>query len=241
MAFRKITNEDRNYMAKRTNAPQFTSFKGTFKFPKLNEPDTKFDQAGVYSVKLIGNAEDPSVQALIAKLKPMHEAAQARAKALVKKGKALSVNPLYNEVFDETTEEPTGEIEFNFKMSASGTYKTGPKAGQTWTRKPGLFDAKGNALKNAPSIWGGTVGKVSFEVGVDRESGEPGYFVPGTGACGLSLRLLAVQIIDLVSGGQRTAAGYGFGEEEGYAASDDTTDESEGAAGAAASSDDADF
>ena len=227
-------------MAKRTSAPQFTSFKGTFKYPKLNEPDTKFKAEGEYSVKLIGNSSDATVQALIAKLRPMHEAAVARGKAMIKKGKSLSVNPLYNEVFDETTEEPTGEIEFTFKMGASGTYKNGPKAGQTWTRKPGLFDAKGNAMSNAPSIWGGTVGKVSFEVGVDRESGEPGYFVPGTGTAGLSLRLLAVQVIDLVSGGQRTAAGYGFGEEEGYTASDDTTEESEGAA-ASSDSDDADF
>jgi ssDNA-binding protein len=226
-------------MAKRTSAPQFTSFKGTFKYPKLNEPDTKFKAEGEYSVKLIGNESDPAVQALMGKLVPMHQAAVNRGKALIKKGKSLSVNPLFNVVYDETTEEPTGEVEFTFKMAASGTYKNGPKAGQKWTRKPGLFDAKGNAMANAPSIWGGTVGKVSFEVGVDRESGEPGYFVPGTGTAGLSLRLLAVQVIDLVSGGQRTAAGYGFGEEDGYTASDDTSEEStEGAAGDA---DDADF
>jgi len=229
-------------MAKRTSAPQFTSFKGTFKYPKLNEPDTKFKAEGEYSVKLIGNENDPAVQALMAKLVPMHEAAVARGKALIKKGKSLSVNPLFTQVYDETTEEPTGEVEFVFKMGASGTYKNGPKAGQTWTRKPGLFDAKGNAMVKAPSIWGGTVGKVSFEVGVDRESGEPGYFIPGTGTAGLSLRLLAVQVIDLVSGGQRTAAGYGFGEEDGYSASDDTNEDSGGVAmGPAEGSDDADF
>jgi hypothetical protein len=210
---------------KRASAPQFTSFKGTFKYPKLNEPATKFKAEGEYSVKLVGNAQDATVQALIAQLRPLHEAAVARGKSLIKKGKALTVNPLYSEVFDETTEEPTGEIEFTFKMAAQGVYKNGPKAGQTWTRKPGIFDAKGSAMIKAPSIWGGTVGKVSFEVGMDRESGEPGYFVPGTGACGLSLRLLAVQIIDLVSGGQRTAAAHGFGEEDGYSASDDATEE----------------
>lgn len=227
--------------AKRTSAPNFTSFKGTFKYPRLNEPDTKFKAEGEYSVKLIGAESDPAVQALIAKLKPLHEAAVARAKTMIKKGKALTVNALYNIVYDETTEEPTGEIEFTFKMAASGEYKNGPKAGQKWSRKPGLFDAKGNALnpKLVPSIWGGTVGKVSFEVGVDRESGEPGYFVPGTGAVGLSLRLLAVQVIDLVSGGQRTAAGYGFGSEDGYTA-DGETEEGEATAGAMADAD-ADF
>ena len=203
-------------MAKRTSAPQFTSFKGTFKYPKLNEPDTKFKAEGEYSVKLIGNESDPAVQALMGKLVPLHEAAVARGKALIKRGKNLTVNPLYNVVYDETTEEPTGEVEFTFKMPAKVTFKTGPKAGKTEEREPGLFDAKGNKMVKAPSIWGGTVGKVSFEVGVDRESGEPGYFIPGTGTAGLSLRLLAVQVIDLVSGGQRTAAAYGFGEEDGF-------------------------
>jgi Single-stranded DNA-binding protein, Bacteriophage T7 len=219
---------------KRVTAPNFTSFKGTFKYPRLNEPDTKFKAEGEYSVKLIGRLDDPAVHAFVQKLMPLHEAAVKRAEGLIKKGKKLTVNPLFNTVFDETTEEDTGEIEFTFKMAASGEYKNGPKAGQKWSRKPGLFDAKGNAMVKAPSIWGGTVGKVSFEVGVDRESGEPGYFVPGTGACGLSLRLLAVQIIDLVSGGQRTAAAYGFGEEEGYSASDDTTEEGEATADAMA-------
>lgn len=203
-------------MAKRTNAPQFTSFKGTFKYPKLNEPDTKFKAQGEYAVRLIGNKSDPAVEALIAKLTPMHEGAVVRGKALIKKGKSLTINPLYSEVYDEATEEPTGEVEFKFSMQASGEYKSGPKAGQKWTRHPGIFDAKGNAMVNAPAIWGGTVGKVSFEVGIDRETGEPGYFIPGTGAVGLSLRLLAVQVIDLVSGGQRTASAFGFGEEDGY-------------------------
>ena len=203
-------------MAKRTSAPQFTSFRGVFKFPKLNSPDTKFKADGEYSVKLIGNESDPAVQALVGKLTPLHEAAIARGKALTKKGKTLSVNPLFTQVYDETTEEPTGEVEFKFTMAASGTFKNGPKAGQAWSRSPSIYDAKGNALTKPPAIWGGTVGKVSFEVGVDRESGEPGYFIPGTSTAGLSLRLLAVQVIDLVSGGQRTASAYGFGEEDGY-------------------------
>jgi len=85
---------------KRVTAPTFTSFKGTFKYPKLNEPDTKFKAEGEYSVKLVGSAQDATVQALIAKLRPLHEAAAARGKALIKKGKALTVNPLYSEVFD---------------------------------------------------------------------------------------------------------------------------------------------
>src|SRR5699024_3019131 len=88
--------------------------------------------------------------------------------------------------------------------------KKGPRKGRRWNRKPQFFDAKGKPMLKVPDIWGGTVGKVSFSFVTD------GYFIPGTGACGISLQLEAVQIIDLVSAGQRSADDYGFGEEEGY-------------------------
>lgn len=248
---------------KRKPSPKFISFKGTAKFPKLNEPDTKFKREGEYAVKLIGKLSDPAVAALIAKLKPLHEAAVAQAetefaKLPIKSRKALeaknikspAVNPFYSETYDEETEEPTGEVEFKFSVPASGEIKTGKYAGSTFVRRPGLFDAKGKELvkpvefkileenqrketfakRAGPAIWGGSVIKVSFEVPLSPEE-TPGYFVPATGACGISLRMLAVQVIELVSGGARNAAGYGFGEEEGYeggADSDaDDSDESE--------------
>lgn len=246
---------------KRKPNPKFMSFKGTAKFPKLNEPDTKFKADGEYSVKLIGRLSDPSVQALIEKLKPLHDAAIAQAetefaklpiksrKNLEAKGvKSPSINPFYGEIYDETTEEATGEVEFKFVTPASSEIKSGKNAGRVWVKRPGLFDAKGRVLvqpiefkmlddgerkesfgkKAGPAIWGGSVIKVSFEVPLGPEDA-PGYFVPATGACGISLRMLAVQVIELVSGGARNAAGYGFGEEEGYAydgeASDDDSDE----------------
>ena len=208
---------------RRPKAPTFTSFKGTFKFPKLNKPDTKFKADGEYSVKLIGNAMAGDVLALIAKLEPLHQQAVMQAEAEFAKLPAVArkklgkvtINPLYTELLDETTEEPTGDIEFKFARAASGTYKTGPKTGQKWIASIGLFDAEGAKMEKAPDIWGGTVGRVSFEVGLN-DAGTPGYFVSGIGAAGLSLRLQAVQIIDLVSGGQRTAAAYGFEKEDGY-------------------------
>ena len=235
---------------RRPKAPTFTSFRGTFKYPKLNKPDTKFKADGEYSVKLIGNATAGDVLALIAKLEPLHRQAVMQADAEFaklpavtrKKLGGVTFNPLYTELLDETTEEPTGDIEFKFARAASGTYKEGPKTGQKWTSTVGIFDAKGAPMPKAPDIWGGTVGKVSFEVGLNK-AGTPGYFIPGTGAAGLSLRLQAVQIIDLVSGGQRTAAGYGFGEEDGYAydPQDDAVDGAAEKTAEVAAGDDGDF
>jgi hypothetical protein len=192
--------------------PKFTTPKGVFKFPRLNEPDTKFNKNGEYSVKLIVPMAE--AKALADKLAPAFDAAklegETRFKELPvasrKKLGELTVNPLFTEVFDEETEEPTGEVTFNFKMTASGVSK---KTNKPWSRKPAIFDATGKPMVNAPSIWGGTVGKVSFEV--------VPYWNAAAGACGLSLRLQAVQVIDLVSGGGRSAGEYGFGEEEGYA------------------------
>ena len=217
--------------AKRKAYPKFVTPKGAFKFPKLNEPDfgskdyPKPD--GEYSLKLIMQADDPATKAFIAKLQPAYEEATAEADRAFKDLKVetrkklgkVTMNGLFTTIYDQETEQPTGEIEFKFAMKASGELKKGPKAGQRWNRAPDIFDAKGLPLKKAPSIWGGTIGKVSFEASP--------YFIPGTGAGGLKLNLMGVQIIDLVSGGQRTAASHGFGEEEGFTGSsvEDTADE----------------
>src|SRR5207247_3604884 len=105
-----------------------------------------------------------------------------------------SVTPPYTAIHEEETHEPTGQIEIKVAMQASGTYKSGPKQGKKWKRSPGIFDAKGNEMKPAPSIWGGTIGRVAFEVGLNKE-GLPGYFIPATGAAGLTLRLQAARIL----------------------------------------------
>ncbi len=205
----------------------YVSFKGAFRFPKLSEPDYGTDDYpkpdGEYSVQLLGRPEDPAVKAELAKLEPLHKQAIAQAKEALKEMKAeskaklkkkngeglLQINDLFSEVFDKDTDEPTGEIAFKFGMKASGEYKKGPKMGKRWNRKPGLFDAKGQPMKNPPEIWSGSVGRISYEA-------RP-YFVEGTGAVGVKLSLEAARILELVSKGERSASAYGFdAEEEGY-------------------------
>jgi hypothetical protein len=215
---------------KRKKAPQFTSPKGPFRFPKLSEPDygnTDYPKPdGEFSVQLILDLADPETQAFIAKLQPLYDEALAEAaeafkklkvdsrKALEKKGiKAPVENALYTEMYDKETEEPTGEIFFKFAMPMSGEFKTGPKAGERWgPRKPTIVDAKGTIMKKVPEIWGGTKGKVAFETNP--------YFIPGTAAAGLKLKLVGAQILELVAAGGRTAASMGFGVEDGYSHDD---------------------
>ena len=199
-----------------------TTPRGVFKFPNLVTPDfgTKdFPKpAGEWNVRLILEADE--AQALIKKLRPEFDKAKMKAEeefaklpiATRKKLKEVTFNDFYTEVYDKDTEEPTGQYEFRFKSTASGVTKDKKK----WERKVALFDAKGVPIKKIAAIWGGTVGKVSF-------TASP-YFIPGTGAAGLILRLEAAQIIELSAGGSRNASEYGFGEEEGY----DSTEESAG-------------
>jgi hypothetical protein len=210
---------------KRKSYPKYTSPRGTFRYPKLTEPDfgnEKFPKPdGEYKVDLILSSEE--AKPLIEKLQPLHDEAMRDAqvefdklpvktrKEFEKKGVTGPVaNSFYSEIYDEETEEPTGDVYFRFKMKASGKSK---KTGKVWKRKPVVFDAKGKPMVNPPEIWGGTIGKVSFEA--------VPYFISGTAAAGVRLSLSAAQVIELRSGGGGNAESYGFGEEEGYEYSDE--------------------
>jgi len=199
--------------------PTVTTPTGAFRYPKLTEIDygTKEypSKDGNYNVRLVLTAEEAAP--LIAELTPLYEQAivegkeqfaalkiDTRKKLEKKNGKeGIDVNPLYTELFDEETEQPTGNLEFKFKMKAGGEKRKGGR----WSRKPGIFDAKGAPFPRGVDIWGGSTGKVAFEP-------RP-YFIPASGAVGLGLGLEAVQIISLVGPGMKSADSYGFAEEEG--------------------------
>lgn len=206
---------------KRKKLPSFVTPAGIFRFPKLSEPDYGTKEYpkpdGEYSVQLIMKAADPKVKAFLASLQPLYDAAMAKAEYAFdelraesrKKLKQVHPNPAYTEILDKETEKPTGEIYIKAAMRASGTIKAdSPRKGQKWERKPVLFDAKGNRMKNVPAIWGGTEGKLSVEVS--------DYFIAGTAAAGIKLNLNGVQILDLVTAGERSASSLGFSAEDGY-------------------------
>jgi hypothetical protein len=212
-----------------------TSPKGTFVFPKLNEPDYGSRDYpvpnGQYVVRLRVLKSDPKVQAFIAKLEgvlaKVEQTARAKfAELKVKTRKELQekngesgikANKLFSEIYDEETEEPTGEIEFKFQMPAKVITKPRDgKPSRTLTFKPIIVDARGLPIPDSklPPIWGGTEGIVSFEYQED------GYFVEGSGMYGVKLRLLGTQILTLRSGGERNAASLGFTQQEGLSADD---------------------
>ena len=195
-----------------TPAPKAVTPKGTFIWPKLNEPDTKYNADGVYEVKLAFD-EGTDLSALKAKVQKqidkkyddMVEQLTADGKGgMAKKLTKRDIDDHFKAEEDEATGEETGRVIIKAKMKASGVSK---KTGKRWQRSPDIIDAKGNKIKNPPSIGGGTEGKLCVELAP--------YYAPNDKVIGVSFRLEAAQIIKLVSFGERSASDYGFGEEDG--------------------------
>lgn len=203
--------------------------KGTFVFPKLNKPDAYKDGDPKWSVKLRLSVEDSAaliekIEAALADYWPIAQAEQQAkidaAKTGPEKAKQKKIlqdmaeaDKSYKPVYDDDGEE-TGEYEFNFKMPTEFKSK---KDGKVIKIKPDIFDAGNKLLKNPPEIWGGTTGHVA---------GELRPFFTNVGV-GISLRLKAVQLIELVSsgGGEKSASSYGFGAQEGGYTGDDSEPE----------------
>jgi len=194
--------------------------RGVFRHPVLNKPDYGNEASpkpyGVYKVELI--LSEAQAVPLLKTLEPIHAQAVEEGKAALKELKAearkklkeVTAQDLFSIEYDKETEEPTGNFIFSFKMQASGLSGQNGMT-STWKRSPDIFDAKGKLLTGKlPEICDGTEGIVAFKA--------LPYFMSGLGMAGLVLLLEAVQIIKLRSGDQRSAADYGFVEEDGWSA-----------------------
>lgn len=193
-------------------------------WPKLNAPDTKFKAGGEFKVGLRLSAEQaqPLIDKFEAELAYYFDSEKAelmqgdgKSKAKAKALKLATDKPYKMEVDDEGDE--TGNIVFNFKMP-----NRIPREGKAdIVLFPDFFDAGGKSLKNPPEVWGGSKLRIS---------GQLRPFNMALTGVGLSLRLQAVQIIELTTKGSRDATGYGFGAEEGYEGNEMPTDDSSTAA-----------
>jgi hypothetical protein len=202
--------------------------RGTAVFPKLNTPDTKFDAAGVYETKL--RLSPDSDDAVIGKqsvtqaelfeaLEAMRDKFLAEKKAELAaskdpkakaKAKTISAKDIGEPGLDDDGNEDGTRI-IKVKMKASGTSAKGP-----WTRQPKLFDAKNKTIDiKGPAIYGGSILKCAAKA--------VPYYMAQENSVGVSLYLEAVQVLDLVSGGGRSASAYGFGTEDGYVSETPTT------------------
>lgn len=215
--------------ADKKKVERFTA-RGIAVWPRLEVPDTKFDKDGVYQVRLA--LEGKAAKALAKQVDEwMDSALEAAKEANPKKAsKMVLSDPPYKPelVRDEDgdeTEEETGRTLFNFKLKAKGTKKDGTE----FTRKPVIFDASLKPMLNS-KIGGGSELVVSYTT-YFFDMAVPGG--KGAIACGVSLQLVGVQVLQYVEySGAPDAAGLGFTSEEGFsqdgeAEDDDDEDEDE--------------
>jgi len=164
------------------NYEVFVSPVGELVYPWVSKPDVRFDPEGVYQTKLLLPFE--GAQELIAKLEGvLHSFIQTLD---VAKQKTYKPVPVYEEELNEAG-EPTGNVLFKMKLKAVVT----PKNGESFTQAPIIKDAITDEVITDP-VYGGTMARIK------------GQIVPYTNAmnktAGVTLRLRAVQVHELVSG-----------------------------------------
>lgn len=190
-------------MAKKND--RLVSPRGVAVWPRLNEPDFKFKEEGEFSCRTKFDPANADYQAFKAKLEAIRDEAFAKfCSENPKKKKTAKVVPVYRDELDDEGDETGMEI-INFKMKHKVTSK---KNGKTYKLKPTIMNAKRVLLDPAPQVGGGSTVRVSFEVFP--------YFNEKDKEFGLSFRLIAVQIIELVEFGSRNNDRNDFDDEEGY-------------------------
>ena len=172
---------------------RITTPAGVAKYPWLLKPDTKWNTEGEYKVTLVLDKEE--AEPVISKIERVLEDHIAELKLGSNKKVKQGPLPYCDEEDDEGN--PTGRTEFKFKTKAS----IKPKIP--------MFDSRGTPMSGV-NVWGGSKIKVNSLL----------YpYVAPMGA-GISLKLNAVQVLELVQGSGDTE-GFGFEEEDGYVLSEE--------------------
>lgn len=197
---------------------QITTPTGTAMWPKLDKPDTKFNAAGEYKVKITWRPDDDGyneAERIIADLDTFCETccSQYDEEQLEEFNKKQKKNPKkgakppepgkrQDKGWGRDSDDDGDFIYINFKMRAS--YE---KDGETKYMRPSVFNAKNVLLKNVPAIGNGSLMKVA---------GKADFYATPQGI-GLTMRLEGVKLIKIESYNGRDASSFGFGgEEEGY-------------------------
>lgn len=174
----------------------FTSPAGVAVYPWLTKADTEHDAAGVFHTDLSIPFED--AQTFIAKLEAARDTFTDTLD--VAKQNALNPKPVYAQEYTrpakEATDEEkakfvpelTGNVLFRFKLKNNVT----TNAGEVFTQTPIIVDAATGA-RVEDSVYGGSVIKVRGQI--------VPYTNAAAGIVGVTLRMKAVQVIDLVTGG----------------------------------------
>ena len=176
---------------------------GTALWAKVFEPDTKFNPLGDFSINLQMPVADAAVMS-----EKLESIVQAEFNEAIEKDprlkNTLSTQEVCQPVYDRDTGDDTGNVEFKFKLKA----KVQKRDGTYYEQQPAVLDSKKVPMSKDTLIGNGSKVKVAFE--------PIPYVMSSTKKVGVSLRMKAVQVIDLVEYGN--SATSVFDEEDGYVA-----------------------
>jgi len=176
---------------------------GTALWAKVFEPDTKFNPLGDFSINLQMPLADAAVMS-----EQLESIVQAEFKEAIEKDprlkNTLSTQDVCQPVYDRDTGDDTGNVEFKFKLKA----KVQKRDGTYYEQQPAVLDSKKVPISKDTLIGNGSKVKVAFE--------PIPYVMSSTKKVGVSLRMKAVQVIDLVEYGN--SATSVFDEEDGFVA-----------------------
>lgn len=188
--------------------------KGTALWAKIFKPDTRFVKPhGEYSTQVLVPEEEAAEVC-----EQLEAIVDAKFAEVVKEKPALkaslSKRPVAEPHVDDRTGEATGELAFKSKCLAM----VESKSGQTYPQKPSVVDSKRHPMDGSQLVGNGSTIKVAVE--------PIPYFMASTKQVGVSLRLKAVQVIDLKE--HNKSAASIFDDEDGFVAEavkkDDATD-----------------
>lgn len=180
--------------------------KGIASYVKVYEPQTKVGETTVepfYSATIYMNGKDPAVETLMTQLGEQLRIAEEMAteQASKVKGRKPKLPKCNDENFGSEYDEngnETGRYYIRAKAKASGITPNGKK----WSFKPAVFDGSNVPFpeKNPPLIGNGST--IRFGITAFPYAQPIGY--------GVSIRLDAIQVIDLVEYNGKSAESFGF-------------------------------
>lgn len=178
---------------------------GTAKYPRLEVPDTKFKPEGEYRVQLVLDPNNAEAKKFLDLVRSLADEACDSERAGLKPVKAKTLTTYYP-FRDEygPDGEPTGNVEVLCKTLASFT----DAEGNSVSKKLPLFDASGAPITKTLNIGSGSKICVACEV--------VPFYAPASNQAGISLRMRAVQIIELKTWQGGTAEKFGFAKTEGF-------------------------
>ena len=165
---------------------------GEAQWPFLQTPDTKFNADGVYRVNMVFD-KTPEVMKFIDNLEKILDEYNTEAQTVERKKVSL-VKPVYEETDD-------GKILMKFKQNAKIIPKDRSK--DPIDVKIACFDKYNRPLDPDVKIGNGSKCKIAFV--------PAGYYQASARAVGLTLRIVAVQVRELVTyGDANDGATFGF-------------------------------